>query len=187
MSPQAWGAHPNGQHLELGIAEHNLFLALAAFGLSDRLFGHRLFPIGTLYDPFINRGLDALNYACYMDARFLLVATPAGVTLGPEGGAHQSIHTPLVGMAQPKLSTFEPSYADELSTIMRWAFDHLQTPGDAGGSVYLRLSTRMIQQPDRDIAAIEADLLAGAYWQQRPTPDCDLILAYAGAIAPEVL
>src|SRR5574338_1472610 len=98
-SAQKWGANNNGQHIELGIAESNLFLMLAAAGLSGDLFGRRLFPIGTLYDPFIARGLDALNYACYQDARFILVATPSGITLGPEGGAHQSIATPLIGMA----------------------------------------------------------------------------------------
>ena len=83
-----------GQHLELGIAENNLFLNLASLGLAHELFGARLLPVGTLYDPFIARGLDALNYACYQDARFLLVATPSGITLAPEGGAHQSIGTP---------------------------------------------------------------------------------------------
>ena len=112
-----------GQHIELGIAEHNLFLILAALGLADQLWGERLIPIGTLYDPFINRGLDALNYACYQDARFLLVATPSGITLGPEGGAHQSIYTPLIGIAQPGLTYFEPAFADELAEVMRWSFE----------------------------------------------------------------
>src|SRR3546814_20780612 len=99
---------PEGQHLELGIAEMNLFLLLSALGLSHSLFGERLLPIGTLYDPFIMRGLDALNYACYQDARFILVATPSGVTLAPEGGAHQSVSTPLLGLAQDGLASFEP-------------------------------------------------------------------------------
>ena len=94
MSPQRWGAGPEGQHIELGIAENNLFILLAAAGLAHEVFGERLLPIGTLYDPFIQRGLDALNYACYQDARFILVATPSGITLAPEGGAHQSIGTP---------------------------------------------------------------------------------------------
>ncbi len=89
--------------MELGIAEMNLFLLLAALGLSQSLFGARLLPVGTLYDPFIARGLDALNYACYQDARFILVATPSGMALAPEGGAHQSIGTPLIGMAQAGL------------------------------------------------------------------------------------
>jgi len=86
-SPQKWSAGPEGQHVELGIAEHNLFLMLAAAGLAGAHFGERILPIGTVYDPFINRGLDALNYACYQDARFMLVATPSGLTLAPEGGA----------------------------------------------------------------------------------------------------
>ena len=82
-SPTRWRTSPAGQHLELGIAENNLFLALAALGLAHETFGSRLIPVGTLYDPFICRGLDALNYACYQDARFLLIATPSGVSLAP--------------------------------------------------------------------------------------------------------
>ena len=97
--------------------------AIAALGLSAPLFGERLFPVGTLYDPFIARGLDALNYACYQDARFLLVATPSGLTLAPEGGAHQSIGSPLIGMSQPGLDSYEPAFADETAVLMAHAFD----------------------------------------------------------------
>ncbi|MGF1607179.1 MAG: transketolase [Rhodothalassiaceae bacterium] len=181
MSPQKWAASPAGQHLELGIAEHNLFLALAAFGLAHDLFGHRLFPIGTLYDPFINRGLDALNYACYQDARFIVVATPSGITLGPEGGAHQSIHPPVIGMAQDKLSSFEPAFADELAAILRWSFEHLQAAD--GGSIYLRLSTRVLDQPSRPLDA--AAVIAGGYWAEPPAHGAPLAIAYTGALAPE--
>ena len=100
------------------------------WGCRIPIFGERLLPIGTVYDPFIYRGADALNYACYQDARFMLVATPAGVTLAPEGGAHQSIGTPLVGMAQDGLAYFEPAFVDELGVIMRWAFDYMQRDGE---------------------------------------------------------
>jgi pyruvate dehydrogenase E1 component len=186
VSPQKWVQMPHGQHLELGIAEHNLFLALAALGLSDSLFGKRLLPIGTLYDPFINRGLDALNYACYQDARFMLVATPSGLTLAPEGGAHQSIHPPLIGMAQDKLAYFEPAFVDELSEIMRWGFDWMQRPD--GGSVYLRLSTRALEQPERIITeSLRSDILAGAYWLRAPADGSELAIVYSGAVAPEAL
>src|SRR5690606_7185516 len=113
MSAQRWDMGPTGQHIELGIAESNLFLLLGALGLSHSLFGERLLPIGTLYDPFIARGLDSLNYACYQDARFIVVGTPSGITLAPEGGAHQSIGTPLIGMSQDGLAAFEPAYVDE--------------------------------------------------------------------------
>src|SRR5699024_6441044 len=113
-------------------------LMLTALGLSAANFGSRLLPIGTVYDPFIARGLDALNYGCYQDSRFLLVATPSGVTLGPEGGAHQSINSPLIGMGQPGLTYFEPAWADELAHLMRWSFQHMQAAD--GGSVYLRLT-----------------------------------------------
>lgn len=86
MSTNKWEVSRKGQHFELGIAENNLFLALGAVGLSDSLFGHRLFPVGTLYDPFISRGLDALNYSIYSGARFILASTPSGIALAPEGG-----------------------------------------------------------------------------------------------------
>ena len=184
-SPQKWAGHLAGQHIELGIAENNLFLVLAALGLSGPVFGHRLLPIGTVYDPFIARGLDALNYACYQDARFLLVATPAGLTLGPEGGAHQSINTPLIGMGQPGLTYFEPAYADELALLMHWAFGHMQA--EDGGSVYLRLSTRLLEQPARADESWKSDALRGAYWLRHPEAGSKLAIAYVGAIAPEAL
>ena len=181
-----WTMSPAGQHLELGIAENNLFLQLAAFGLADRLFSARLLPVGALYDPFISRGLDALNYACYQDARFMLAATPSGITLAPEGGAHQSITSPLIGLGQPGLTAFEPAYGDELAAIMRWGFAHMQAAD--GSSVYLRLTTRVIDQPARaDIAEIEPDILAGAYWLIEPAPGAELAIVYTGAVAPEAL
>jgi pyruvate dehydrogenase E1 component len=184
-SAQKWSAGHAGQHIELGIAESNLFLLLAAAGLAGPLFGTALVPIGTLYDPFIARGLDALNYACYSDARFLLVATPSGLTLGPEGGAHQSINTPLIGMGQPGLTSFEPAYADELAACMAFAFDHMQA--EHGGSVYLRLSTRAIAQPRRENDTWRGDALAGGYWLRAPAEGAEAAIAYAGALAPEAL
>src|SRR6202012_1376764 len=113
-----------------GIAAMNLFILLSALGLSHSINGERLIPIGTLYDPFIARGLDALNYACYQNARFILVATPSGITLAPDGGAHQSIGTPLIAMAQDGLASFEPAFVDELTEIMRWSFDYVQRDGE---------------------------------------------------------
>ncbi|MBI1778757.1 MAG: transketolase [Proteobacteria bacterium] len=185
VSAQKWAKHRQGQHIELGIAENNLFLLLGALGLSAPLFGARLLPIGTLYDPFIARGLDALTYACYQDARFMVVATPSGVALAPEGGAHQSITTPLIGLGQPGLTYFEPAYADELVAMMHWGFEHMQE--EDGGSIYLRLTTRPVPQPDRTMsAALEADILAGGYWLL-PPGEAELALVYCGAVVPEVL
>ena len=182
-----WSMSPEGQHFELGIAEMNLFAMLSAMGLAHAISGERLLPIGTLYDPFIERGLDALNYACYQDARFILVATPSGVTLAPEGGAHQSIATPLIGMAQDRLTSFEPAFADELAVILRWGFEHIQAPAkaDDGGSVYLRLSTRALDQPQREMTAdLESAILKGAYWLRRPGPNAQIAIAFTGAVAP---
>jgi pyruvate dehydrogenase E1 component len=185
-SVQHWAESPAGQHVELGIAENNLFLMLAALGLAGPLFGERLLPVGTLYDPFIARGLDALTYASYQDARFLLVATPSGVTLAPEGGAHQSVSTPLIGIGQPNLLAFEPAYVDEMAVILRFAFEHLQA--ENGGSVYLRLSTRPVEQPERTMTPeLAAATLAGAYWLREPEPGCEIVLVGMGAVMPEVL
>ncbi|MEY4619449.1 MAG: hypothetical protein RIS65_621 [Pseudomonadota bacterium] len=184
-SAQKWAAHAAGQHIELGIAENNFFLLLTSLGLAASHFGTRLIPVGTVYDPFIARGLDALNYGCYSDARFLLVGTPSGLTLGPEGGAHQSINTPLIGMGQPGLAYFEPAYADEVALFMRWAFEHMQKPD--GSSVYLRLSTRQVPQVQRAGTAWEADALKGGYWLRQPTPGAEAAIVFTGAIAPEVL
>jgi len=180
-SAQRWGMGPEGQHIELGIAEQNLFLLLGALGLSHDLNGARLLPIGTVYDPFVNRGLDALIYGCYQDARFLLVSTPSGVTLAPEGGQHQSVNTPLIGMAQDRLASFEPAYADELAVLMRFAFEHMQKPD--GSAVWLRLSTRALAQPDRVVDA--ASVIAGAYWAVPPAPGASIAIAHQGALAPE--
>ncbi|MEA3036917.1 MAG: pyruvate dehydrogenase component [Sphingomonadales bacterium] len=184
-SAQKWGAHRAGQHIELGIAENNLFLMLAALGLAGDLFGTRLFPIGTVYDPFIARGLDALNYACYQDARFLLVATPSGVTLGPEGGAHQSINPPLIALGQPGLRHYEPAFVDELALMIEEAFRLLQGPD--GESVYLRLTTRTIRQLKRADEGWKAGALAGGYWLREPAPGAEAALVYSGAVAPEAL
>jgi len=199
-STAKWTFAPEGQHIELGIAEMNLMLLLGAAGLAHSLFGRRLIPIGTVYDPFVARGLDALNYACYQDARFLLVGTPSGVTLAPEGGAHQSIGTPLIGISQDGLAAFEPAFADELAVILEWAFDYLQRGGDAapdartwlrdrtGGSVYLRLSTNPLDQPGaRPDPDWRQGTVDGAYWMRRPGPNCEVVIAYQGAVAPEAI
>jgi len=200
-STQKWEFGPAGQHIELGIAEMNLFLLLGAAGLSHSLFGERLLPIGTVYDPFVARGLDALNYACYQDARFMIVGTPSGVTLAPEGGAHQSIGSQLIGMSQDGLASFEPAFLDELSVIMDWAFDYMQRDGESthdprtwlrdetGGSVYLRLTTRPLEQIAlrREDSAFRQGVIDGAYWLRKPSARTRIVLAYQGCVAPEVL
>jgi len=178
----------------------NLFVLLGAAGLAHSLFGERLLPVGTVYDPFVARGLDGLNYACYQDARFIIVGTPSGVSLAPEGGAHQSVGEPLIGMSQDGLAAFEPAYVDELSVILDWAFDYLQRDGEGdpdertwlrdetGGSVYLRLSTRSIEQPaPRRDDAFRQGVIDGAYWWRKPGPNADIVIAYQGCVAPEAI
>ncbi len=184
-SAQKWSGGNRGQHIELGIAESNLFLMLAAAGLAGDLFFRRLFPVGTLYDPFIARGLDALNYACYQDAQFLLVATPSGITLGPEGGAHQSINPPLIALGQPGIRHYEPAYADELAAMMEEAFRLIDDP--SGESTYLRLSTRSIDQVERSDDSWREAALSGGYWLREPGEHGEAAIVAMGAVMPEAI
>ena len=140
-----WRQEPSGQHFEIGISEMNLFMLLGTFGLSTELIGQQLIPIGTVYDPFVLRGLDALVYGLYSGSRFIFAGTPSGITLSPEGGAHQSSITPSMGMELPNLNAFEPCFAQELA----WLFlEALRDCCDLenGQATYLRLSTRPIDQ-----------------------------------------
>jgi len=187
-----WQETASGHHIELGISEMNLFLALQAFGLGHDLHGQHLLPVGTVYDPFVCRGLDALIYALYNDARFVVAGTPAGVTLAPEGGAHQSSITPSIGLELPGLHYAEPAYARALD----WLFcDGLQRLGyPDGGSLYLRLSTRQIDQGPFESASdrlgleqLRVDVLAGGYRLVEPQGPADLVIAACGPVVSEAV
>ncbi|HKI97962.1 MAG TPA: 1-deoxy-D-xylulose-5-phosphate synthase N-terminal domain-containing protein [bacterium] len=172
-SPFRWKEVPAGRHIELGIAENNFFSLLAALGLSAELNNNLLFPVGTVYDVFLKRGLDMLSNGIYSHSRFILVGTPSGVTLAPEGGAHQSYVTPLFGMGFADLHYFEPSFAKEVEVLMCWGLDQLQDRAD-GRSLYLRLSTNPLEQVELPgDAAWRRQVIAGGYWLRdyRSTPD----------------
>jgi len=163
--PQAmqWKESPAGQHIELGIAEHNLFLLLGAFGLARDLYGETLLPIGTLYDPFVTRGLDALYHALYSGSRFVVAATPSGVSLSPEGGAHQSVITPGIGVALPGIVYWDPAFAVETEWILLDALRGIA--GEGAEAAYVRLSTRTVDQAlaPPPSAAYRGGVLRGAY------------------------
>jgi pyruvate dehydrogenase E1 component len=190
-----WKESPAGQHIELGIAEHNLFLALGAFGLAHELSGRTLLPIGTLYDPFVSRGLDALYHALYAGGRFIVAATPSGVSLSPEGGAHQSVITPGIGVALPAITYYEPTFAQEVEWILLEGLRGLLRRGDAE-SLYLRLSTKPIDQalaPAPSPAHREAVLRGGyrlidAREQRGYDPDGNAVHIFAaGVMVPEAV
>jgi len=189
-----WKESPGGQHIELGIAEHNLFLLLGALGLTRELSGVTLLPIGTLYDPFVPRGLDALYHALYSGAKFVVVATPSGVSLAPEGGAHQSVITPGIGVALPAIAYFEPAFALEVEWIL---LDALRGLADrTGESVYLRLSTKPVDQSLAPPPSPEyrARVLRGGYRLIDPRgepgwdPEENAVHVFsAGAMVPEAV
>jgi pyruvate dehydrogenase E1 component len=187
-----WRQSPAGQHIELGISEMNLFLLLHALGLGHELHGRHVLPVGTVYDPFVCRGLDAFVYALYSGARFVVVGTPAGITLAPEGGAHQSTITPSIGLELPGVTYAEPAFARALDWLLCDGLAALARPD--GGSLYLRLSTRPIDQApfnaatDRlGAARLRADVLAGGYRLREPQGPPAVVLAACGAVLPDVL
>jgi len=186
-----WRQRPSGQHIELGIAEVNLVGVLGELGATWSRWGETLFPIGTLYDPFVERALEPWSFGLYAGGQSILVGTPSGVTLAPEGGAHQSITTPSIGLEQPECTSYEPAFVVDVEWTLLAAMGRL---GRAGGrSAYLRLSTRSV---DQKLAAVPADpaarerrrrqVVAGGYvlrgsGSERP----QVTIATMGALVPD--
>jgi pyruvate dehydrogenase E1 component len=202
-----WSEGPEGQHIELGISEMNLFLLLGQLGLAFDLSGQPLLPVGTVYDPFVLRGLDAFIYSVYSGARFVVAGTPSGVTLAPDGGAHQSTITASVGLELPNVTFIEPAYAAALDWLLCGALQSIAAPDAAppgtaiteGGSYYFRLSTRAIDQDPFALARerlgdaiLRRQVLAGAYRLVDAAGAAaaggpEVYLAASGAVMPEVL
>jgi pyruvate dehydrogenase E1 component len=190
-SPLHWREKQTGQHIELGIAETNLAGLLGELGATWSRWGQPLLPIGVLYDPFIGRNLEPWSFGIYAGGQSILVGTPSGVTLAPEGGAHQSIITPSIGIEQPGCVSYEPAFAIDVEWTLLGCLAQLGKPD--GTSAYLRLSTRPV---DQDLAAVPADpaarearrrqVVAGAY-RLRRTPEPQVTIAAMGAIIPEAL
>ena len=187
-----WREGPRGQHIELGLSETSLFLLLGQLGLSRELSGRRLIPIGTLYDPFIARGLDPLVYGVYQESKFIAVATPSGVTLSPEGGSHQGMLSPALGIELPGLRYYEPCFAREVEWILLESVR--QIGAGEGESVLLRLSTKVIDQslfpePGDDDATerLRRAVLDGCYRLCSAAPDAveTVHLFAVGAMVPE--
>jgi pyruvate dehydrogenase E1 component len=192
-SPLRWRVSPQGQHIEMGIAEMNLVLLLSQLGLTWDFHRERLFPVGTLYDPFVMRALEGIVYSTYSGSRFVLAGTPSGISLSREGGAHQSLNTPGIGIETPGLTYAEPCYARELEWLLLDSLARMQEP--SGESLYLRLSTKPIDQAPfaelvarRGADAVRADVVAGGFRLREPGAGDDrVILATCGAMVPETL
>ncbi|WP_088320016.1 pyruvate dehydrogenase [Kineosporia sp. R_H_3] len=188
-----WAEVPSGQHIELGIAEVNLVGLLGELGATWSRWGERLIPVATLYDPFVSRALEPWSFGIYAGGQSILVGTPSGVTLAPEGGAHQSITTPSIGLEQPGCVAWEPAFGQDLEWCFLHAMSRVGVPG--GTSAYFRLSTRPVDPalarlPD-DPALLERrrrQAVAGGYRLSAHDPAADdVTLVGAGAVMPEVL
>ena len=187
-----WREKPSGQHIELGIAEGNLVGLLGELGATWSRWGEPLLPIGVLYDPFVERALEPWSFGIYAGGQSILVGTPSGVTLAAEGGAHQSITTPSVGLEQPGCITYEPAFALDTEWALLSLLAQLGKPG--GSSGYLRLSTRSVDQSlasvPQDPAAREhrrAQVVAGAYVLRRSSRPPSLTIAAMGAVVTEAI
>jgi len=186
-----WRERPSGQHIELGIAEVNFVSALGALGATWSRWGQPLFPIGVLYDPFVERALEPWSFGIYAGGQSILVGTPSGVTLAPEGGAHQSIKTPSIGLEQPDCTSYEPAFAIETEWTLLAAMARLGKPD--GTSTYLRLSSRPVDQSlaeiPTDAAARERrrrQVVAGAYLLRKHVRPV-LTICAMGAVVPEAV
>ena len=192
-SPLLWRVSPQGRHIELGISEMNLFLLLGQLGLAAEVQGERLFPIGTVYDPFVARGLEALIFGVYNGSRFVFAGTPSGISLSREGGAHQSTITPGIGIELPGLTYAEPCFAREMEWLLLDGLARLQEPD--GEALYLRLSTKpVVQRPFAELCerrgedAVRADVLAGGFRLREAAAGGDrVLLATCGAMVPQTL
>ncbi len=193
-----WRQSPRGQHIELGISEMNLFLLLGQLGLAWDLSAQPLLPVGTVYDPFVCRGLDAFINGAYSGSRFIVVGTPSGITLAPEGGAHQSTITPAIGLGLPGVTFSEPAYAGALDWLLCDALRRIAVAED-GATTYLRLSTRPLDQAPFEAARtrigdarLREHVLAGGYRLVDATALAAagapaVHLAASGAVLPEVV
>lgn len=184
-----WRESSTGQHIELGIAEVNLVCLLGELGATWRTLGQPLLPIGTVYDPFVGRAYEPWVFGTYAGGQSILVGTPSGVTLAPEGGAHQSTVTPSLGLETPGVTAYEPAFAVEVEWCLLDALSRLGR--EDGESAYLRLTTRPLDQalaalPD-DLQARRRDVLAGGYLLRRAPAQPDVTIAVVGALVPEAL
>jgi pyruvate dehydrogenase E1 component len=177
-----WRESDHGRHIELGIAEVNLVGLLGELGATWSRDGQPLLPVGTIYDPFVARALEPWSFGIYAGGQSILVGTPSGVTLGPEGGAHQSVITPSIGIEQPGCVAYEPAFGQDLEWCLLHALSRLGRPG--GESAYFRLSTRPIDQALH--TGTPAEAIAGGC-RLRPQLSPGVVLVVMGALVPEAV
>ena len=180
-----WHETLSGRHIELGIAETNLVGLLGELGVTWSRYGQPLLPIGTIYDPFVGRALEPWSFGMYAGGQSILVGTPSGVSLAPEGGAHQSIVTPSIGIGQPGCTFWEPAFGQDLEWTLLHALSRLGRPD--GESAYFRLSTRPIDQGLAPAEHRRELALAGGYPLRRARARPRVTLVGMGAVIPEVL
>ena len=152
------------RHIRFEIAEANCMSAVGSFGKMGDVAGIPFLPMMTVYDFFIKRALDQLYYNLYWASSFILVGTPSGITLSPEGAQHSWKSDIQI----PNLITWEPAYAIEMEWILCDAIRrHFSGDNKGRTGVLIRAVTRALNQKDlatwlKRQAQFKTDLPEGA-------------------------
>ncbi|MGZ3724092.1 MAG: pyruvate dehydrogenase, partial [Bdellovibrionales bacterium] len=137
------GQEVTDRFLRFDITEGNVMSCVGSFGKVRETLGIPLIPLMTVYDFFIKRALDQLFYNLYWKSSFILVGTPSGVTLSPEGAQHGWKSDIQI----PNQVTWEPLFVQELDWIMVDAVKRILHRDDEGrNGVIIRGVTRGIDQ-----------------------------------------
>lgn len=120
-------AYPE-RFINAGIAEQNLL------GMSAGLSRYGKIPFASTFAVFASgRAFEIIrNSVCYPNANVKIAATHAGITVGEDGGSHQSIEDIAIMNSLPNMSVLVPADAKETNEIIKYAAKH-------NGPVYIRL------------------------------------------------
>lgn len=114
--------------INVGIAEQNLM------GLSAGLASYGKIPFASTFAVFATgRAFEIIrNSICYPNLNVKIAATHAGITVGEDGGSHQSIEDIALMSSLPNMTVIVP--ADEAETVQV-----IKEAARINGPVYIRL------------------------------------------------
>jgi pyruvate dehydrogenase E1 component len=137
------GEEKSDRFLRFEISEGNVMSCMGSYGRLRDVLGIPLMPLMTVYDFFVKRALDQFFYNLYWKSSFVLVGTPAGVTLSPEGAQHGWKSDIQI----PNQITWEPFYIQELDWILSDSLKrHVMNDNEGRTGVFIRGVTRGVDQ-----------------------------------------
>lgn len=127
------------------IEESNSTSCMGSYGRIRDVLGIPTIPIMTIYDFFVKRALDQHFYNLYWKSSFIMVGTPAGVTLSPEGAQHGWKSDIQI----PNQITWEPYFCQEMDWVLSDAIKrHVLNDNEGRTGVHIRGVTRGAEQKD---------------------------------------